>query len=62
MAQSLQKVWDGTSMVNNCSDATQTYWTYNVGTMIMGAAYMANFVSILMHHLQWWITDDYVDE
>jgi mannan endo-1,6-alpha-mannosidase len=37
-------VWDGTGMSNNCSTATKVYWTYNVGTMISGAAYMYNFV------------------
>ena len=41
---SLKDVWDGTSMVNNCSDATHVYWTYNAGTMVMGSAYMANMV------------------
>ena len=43
--KSLKDVWDGTSMVNNCSDATHVYWTYNAGTLVMGSAYMANFVS-----------------
>ena len=42
----MNQVWDGTYITNNCSTSTQTYWTYNVGTMIMGSAYMANLVSI----------------
>lgn len=41
----IKDVWDGTSMTNNCSDATHVYWTYNAGTMLAGSAYMYNFVS-----------------
>ena len=44
MDRKLKDVWDGTTMVNNCSDATHVYWTYNAGTMLMGSAYMANLV------------------
>jgi mannan endo-1,6-alpha-mannosidase len=39
------QIWDGTSRTDNCSGATETYWTYNVGTLIAGSAYMYNFVS-----------------
>ncbi|MCJ1476605.1 hydrolase 76 protein [Lambiella insularis] len=39
------QIWDGTSRVDNCSGATQTYWTYNVGTLISGAAYMYNYTN-----------------
>lgn len=39
------QIWDGTSRTNNCSGVTQTYWTYNVGTMIAGVSYMYNYVS-----------------
>ena len=39
------QVWDGTSISNNCSDADQIYWTYNVGTLLSGAAFMYNYVS-----------------
>ncbi|MCJ1244516.1 hydrolase 76 protein [Trapelia coarctata] len=39
------QVWDGTSRTNNCSGVTQTYWTYNVGTMIAGASYMYNYTN-----------------
>lgn len=39
------QVWDGTSRANNCSGVVQTYWTYNVGTMIAGCSYMYNHVS-----------------
>lgn len=38
------KIWDGTSRGNNCSDADQIYWTYNVGTLLAGATYMYNYV------------------
>ena len=38
------QIWDGTSRTDNCSGATQTYWTYNVGTLIAGASYMYNYV------------------
>lgn len=38
-------IWDGVYIVNNCSSATQTYWTYNVGTVVMGAAYMYNYTN-----------------
>ena len=39
------QVWDGTSRTGNCSGAVETYWTYNVGTLISGCAYMYNFVT-----------------
>ena len=38
-------VWDGTYMSNNCSGATKVYWTYNVGTMLMGASYMYDYTN-----------------
>ena len=53
MAKDLTKVWDGTSMANNCSDATQVYWTYNVGTILMGSAYMYNAVRITRECVPW---------
>ncbi|MCJ1388265.1 hydrolase 76 protein [Xylographa bjoerkii] len=37
------QVWDGTSRTDNCSGAVETYWTYNLGTLISGCAYMYNF-------------------
>ena len=45
MEKQIKDVWDGTTMTNNCSDATHVYWTYNAGTMLAGSAYMYNFVS-----------------
>lgn len=45
MDQSLNQVWDGTAMANNCSDNTKVYWTYNAGTMLVGSAYMYNATS-----------------
>ena len=39
-------VWDGMN-ADNCSDVHQIYWTYNAGTMLVGAAYMANTVSLI---------------
>jgi mannan endo-1,6-alpha-mannosidase len=38
-------VWDGTYMTNNCTTATKVYWTYNIGTMLMGAAYMYDYTN-----------------
>lgn len=37
-------VWDNTDTTNNCTDVDHYLWTYNAGTMIMGAAYMYNYV------------------
>lgn len=39
-------IWDGTARGNNCTDATNVDWTYNVGTLLSGAAYMYNHVSL----------------
>jgi len=39
------QVWDGSSRTDNCSGAVETYWTYNVGSIISGCAYMYNLVS-----------------
>ena len=36
-------VWDGAYMDNNCTRANELYWTYNVGTILMGAAYMYDY-------------------
>jgi mannan endo-1,6-alpha-mannosidase len=33
-------VWDGVNVKSDCKKPTETYWTYNYGTMINGAAYM----------------------
>ena len=38
-------VYDGSATANNCSDASEILWTYNIGTMLMGSAYMFNYVS-----------------
>ena len=37
--------YDGAQIENNCTVAVQLQWTYNIGTYIMGAANMYNFVS-----------------
>ena len=42
---STYQVWDGVSVSNNCSNADQIYWTYNVGTLLSGASFMYNYVS-----------------
>jgi len=39
------QVWDGAYMDNNCSEANEIYWTYNVGTLLMGAAYMYDYTN-----------------
>jgi mannan endo-1,6-alpha-mannosidase len=38
-------IWDGVHMDDNCTAPLNVLWTYNAGTMLMGAAYMYNFVS-----------------
>lgn len=36
-------IWDSTDSNNNCSDADHDAWTYNYGTLLMGAASMYNY-------------------
>ena len=36
-------IWDNTDANNNCTDVQHFAWTYNYGTMLMGAASMYNF-------------------
>lgn len=36
-------VWDSTDSNNNCTDADHFVWTYNYGTLLMGAATMYNY-------------------
>lgn len=36
------QIWDNTDVDNNCTSVAHFYWTYNFGTMLMGAAYMYN--------------------
>lgn len=43
-------VWDNTDTNNNCTDVDHFLWTYNSGTMIMGSAYMYNYVSKSLLH------------
>jgi len=38
------EVWDGMAIANNCTKANELYYTYNAGTLIVGAAYMYNYV------------------
>ncbi|KAJ9603578.1 hypothetical protein H2200_011764 [Cladophialophora chaetospira] len=38
-------IWDNTDSNNNCSDQTRFVWTYNYGTLLVGAAYMYNFTN-----------------
>ncbi|RMZ87208.1 hypothetical protein DV736_g5567, partial [Chaetothyriales sp. CBS 134916] len=38
-------IWDNTDTTNNCSDVAHFAWTYNYGTMLMGAANMYNFTN-----------------
>lgn len=39
------RVYDGANIDKNCTAPSELQWTYNVGTMLMGAANMYNFVS-----------------
>ena len=35
-------IWDNTDTTNNCTTVQHFVWSYNYGTMLMGAAYMYN--------------------
>lgn len=39
-------IYDGAEMANNCTIADELQWTYNIGTYLMGAANMWNYVSL----------------
>ncbi|KAI9836291.1 MAG: hypothetical protein M1819_001628 [Sarea resinae] len=39
------QVYDNTDSNNNCTSVDHTFWTYNVGTLIMGSAYMYNYTN-----------------
>lgn len=36
-------IWDNTDVNNGCIDTERHAWTYNYGTMLVGAAYLYNF-------------------
>ena len=38
-------IYDGAQIENNCTIANKLQWTYGIGTYLMGAANMYNFVS-----------------
>ena len=38
------KIYDGAQIENNCTVADELQWTYNIGTFLMGAANMYNYV------------------
>jgi mannan endo-1,6-alpha-mannosidase len=38
-------IWDNTNVENNCTDVTNYVWTYNYGTLLMGAATMYNYTN-----------------
>ena len=40
-------IYDGAQIENNCTQADELQWTYNIGTFLMGAANMYNYVR---HH------------
>ena len=40
------QIYDGSQIEQNCTTASQLQWTYNVGTFLMGAANMYNYVSV----------------
>lgn len=42
-------VYDGAQIAVNCTNPTRIQWTYNVGTMLMGAANMYNYVRSSFH-------------
>ena len=41
----MYQIWDNTDSNINCTTVDHLYWTYNFGTMLMGAAYMYNFTT-----------------
>ena len=43
------RVYDGTYITDNCHNVSKIQWTYNAGTMLMGAANMYNLVSLVSH-------------
>jgi len=50
-------IYDGAQIENNCTVADKLQWTYNVGTFLMGAANMYNYVRLMhaplfTYHLQ----------
>ena len=56
------QIYDGAQMANNCTIPSKIQWTYNVGTMLMGAANMYNYVSsslrfLSSRHHRWLETD-----
>ena len=42
------EIWDNTDTSNNCTTVDHFVWTYNYGTMLMGAATMYNYVSLAL--------------
>lgn len=44
-------IYDGAQIGNNCTIPDKLQWTYNIGTYLMGAANMYNYVSI--PNLEW---------
>lgn len=41
-------IYDGSQIEQNCTTASKLQWTYNVGTFLMGAANMYNYVSLII--------------
>lgn len=39
-------IYDGAPIENNCTIASKLQWTYNIGTFLMGAANMYNYVGL----------------
>lgn len=39
------QIWDNTDVTNNCTNVAHFYWTYNFGTMLIGAATMYNYTT-----------------
>ncbi|KAG8531415.1 uncharacterized protein KY384_003044 [Bacidia gigantensis] len=39
-------IYDGAQIENNCTIASKLQWTYNIGTFLIGAANMYNYVSV----------------
>lgn len=55
------QIYDGARIGDNCTTPSKIQWTYNIGTMIMGAANMYNYVSIARSFSCWHITNSTAD-
>lgn len=46
-------IYDGADVSNNCTQPIELQWTYNIGTFLMGASNLYNFVSRVPYQQSW---------